>query len=71
MSRKFDPIAVRHFMQKHMQREVEWYWKNGRFPLSRIAINAAGDSFVIGDASWNIKGRPVERIEQLMKLDAK
>jgi hypothetical protein len=34
-------------------REVEWYKRNGKYPLQRIARCSDGAPYVVGDWSWN------------------
>lgn len=46
---------------KYQRREVEWYRKNGRFPGRRIRKDSGGESYVVGDLSWNAKASPEER----------
>lgn len=49
--------------------EVSWYMLHGRFPRERISQDRHGDAYVIGDVSWNTKGRPFELVEGRMARD--
>ncbi len=47
-------------------REVAWYEKHGKYPGQRIVLSGSGEKYVIGDLSWNQRGRPYECIEPEM-----
>ncbi len=50
------------------EKEVDWYKRNGRHK-KRIALDANGNEYVIGDWSWNRGNRPEEFIEPQMNVD--
>lgn len=52
---------------KYQALEVAWYQHNGRHPLSRISVDAHGNSYVIGDQAWNRRHFNHEFIEMRMR----
>jgi len=51
----------------YQQAEVEWYSRNGEHHSRRIATDRAGNSYVVGDWSWNQRlSNPREVIENRM-----
>ena len=43
--------------------EVKWYMKNGRYKKERIKKDSCGESYVVGDFSWNRQAGKTECIE--------
>jgi hypothetical protein len=57
---------------EHCSREIDWYMRNGAFCTERIATDAGGIKYVVGDFSWNVRGRnKPEYIEHKMAIALK
>jgi hypothetical protein len=65
--RRAPPASDRTPLHEHQASEVEWYRQYGRYQ-DRIRLDIQGREYVIGDFSWNVRGRPAEVIEQQMTL---
>lgn len=62
-SMRMDPQG--RTFDEFVRAQVAWYRENGAYP-HRIKVGGDGKEYVIGDESWNAKGRGFERIEGVM-----